>query len=560
MVKEIKNLILKYSLKNAVSYNGKANASAVLGKILSEKPELRAKIKEITKDINQIVERINAMSLLEQEAKLLEIAPEMLTKEKTEVKKQLPELPNVKDKSKVVMRFEPSPSGALHIGHAITFLLNAEYCRKYKGKLFLRIADTNALEIYEPAYNLIIKEARWLTNYPFLIKYQSDNIKRHYFYAEKLIKMGKAYVCTCSSPVFKKLVDKGKPCPHRNLDVKEQLKEWKRMHDKYKQGQAVLRIKTDLKAKNPALRDFPAFRIVDSKHPRQEKKYRVWPLMNFSVAIDDYLQGISHVIRGKDHVVNTERQLFIFDYFRWRKPHYIHLGRINFSNIKLSSTQTREAIKEGKYSGWDDIRLPFISALKKRGIQNEAFAKYAIEVGPSKVDKTLSIEEFMQKIYDYNKKIIDGMAKRYFFIRTPVKIKIKNAPKLNARVPLHPEKAHGFRKLETSNVFYLAKEDVAQIKKGKVYRLMHLFNFIKEKGKFKLHSKDLKPELKAKLIHWLPADSKQIRKISVKMPDGKTLKGYSEQAINKVKIGEVIQFERFGFCCKQKDAFWFAHK
>ena len=127
-------------------------------------------------------------------------------------------------------------------------------------------------------------------------------------------------------------------------------------------------------------------------------------------------------------------------------------------------------------------------------------------------------------------------------------------------MPLHPEKAYGFRKLETSNAFYLAKEDVAQIKKGKVYRLMHLFNFIKEKGKFKLHSKDLKPELKAKLIHWLPADSKQIRKISVKMPDGKTLKGYSEQAINKVKIGEVIQFERFGFCCKQKDAFWFAHK
>jgi len=559
MVKELKNLILKYALKNAVSYNGKANTSAVLGKILSEKPELRSKIKELGKEISGIVANVNFMSLIEQESKLIEIAPEMMQEKgrKPEVRISLPDLPNAVN-SKVVMRFEPSPSGALHIGHAITFLLNAEYCRKYSGKLFLRIADTNAPEIYVPAYKMIPEEAKWLTNYPFTVKYQSDNMKKYYDYAEKLIRMGKAYVCTCSSLSFKKLVDKGKACAHRELSVEEQLKEWKKMHSKYKQGQAVLRIKTNLNEKNPALREFPAFRIVDSTHPKTGKKYRVWPLMNFSVAIDDYLSGMTHVIRGKDHVVNTERQIFIFNYFGWKKPYYIHLGRINFSNMHLSATQTREAIKKGKYSGWDDIRLPFIAALRKRGILPEAFSKYAIEIGPSKVDKTLSIEEFMHKIYDYNKKILDEHTRRYFFVDNPVKIKIKDAPKLQAKVPLHPEKNLGFRNFKTNREFYISREDLKNMKKGN-YRLMHLFNFVNDKG-FEFHSEELKPELKAKLIHWLPANSKQIIKTSIKMPSGKVEKGLSEKNTSEVRIGQVIQFERFGFCCKQKEAFWFAHK
>ena len=332
------------------------------------------------------------------------------------------------------------------------------------------------------------------------------------------------------------------------------------MHTKYKPGKAVLRIKTNLKAKNPALREWPAFRIINERHPRQGKKFRVWPLMNFSVAIDDHLQGMTHILRGKDHIVNTERQIFIYKYMKWKKPTYIHIGRINFTGIRLSATQTREAIKKGKYSGWDDIRLPFIAALRKRGIQAEALAKYAIEIGPSKVDKTLRLNEFMKAVYDYNRKLLDAKTKRYFFVNQPVKVTIQGAPKIQARLPLHPEKSLGFREIKTSDKFYLTKQDFSEIKQGKVYRLMHLFNFVKEAGKLKFHSQVFKPELKAKLIHWLPADAKQITKTSIKMPNGKTLKGYAEKAVAKLKINEIIQFERFGFCCKQKDAFWFGHR
>lgn len=555
-----KELILKHALKNAISYGGKCNLGAVIGRVLAENPKLREKVNDVKKEAIRIGAIVNKMSLVEQEAKLLDLAPELLTEQKAEVRRTLPDLPDA-SKGKVVMRFEPSPSGALHIGHAIPFLLNAEYCKKYKGKLFLRISDTNPFEIHVPAYKLIEQEAKWLTDQPFQVKYQSDNLKTYYKYAEQLIRKGKAYVCTCSSAAFKKLVDKKKACPHRKLPVSQQLKEWKKMFTTYKPGKAVLRIKTDLKAKNPALREWPAFRIAKEKHPKQGKKYRVWPLMNFSVSVDDHLEGMTHVIRGKDHVVNTERQIFLYEYLGWKIPKYIHIGRINFSNIRLSASQTREAIKQGKYSGWDDIRLPFIAALKKRGILAQAIAQHAIAIGPSKVDKTVSIEQFMNAIYDNNRKLLDADTERYFFVANPVRATVQGAPKLQAILPLHPEKDKGHRKLVTKDNFYLAKEDVSQLKEGKVYRLMHLFNFTKKKGGFVFHSKAHNPALKAKLIHWLPADEKQIVKITVKLPNGKSVKGIAEKVVGGLKKGKIIQFERFGFCCKQgKNEFWFGHR
>ena len=73
------------------------------------------------------------------------------------------ELPELKKASSYAFRFEPSPTGPLHIGHTIILLLNAEYAKKYKGKLVVRIADTNPEDIYEPAYNMIIKDAEWIT-------------------------------------------------------------------------------------------------------------------------------------------------------------------------------------------------------------------------------------------------------------------------------------------------------------------------------------------------------------------------------------------------------------
>ncbi len=527
------DIITKYALQNAVKYNGKANLGAVLGKILQKKPELKSKINELKKEIEIEINNINKLDIKEQTAKLKEIAPELLetkAEKKTELKKIKSKFP--------ILRFEPSPSGALHIGHAYVLGLNELYREKYNGKLILRIGDTNPENIYKDAYELIQQDAKWLAKIS-KVYIQSSRLKIYYKYAEKIIKLGKAYIFNCNPKKFKNLLNKNKPCPCRNLNIEAQLKRWNLMLTKYKEGEAVFRIKTDLNEKNPALRDWPAFRINLKKHVKVGKKYRVWPLMNFAVAVDDHEMKITTVIRAKDHRDNALRQKYLFDYFNWEFPESLFVGRINFTDLKISATKTRKLIEEGKYKGWDDIRLPFLPALRKRGYQAKAFLKYAEEVGISEVDKTVSKDDFFKLINAFNTELIDKKADRYFIILNPKKIKIKNAPELRVELDLYPNVRRGGRKFLTKQEFYIQDK----LEKNKNYRLMHLFNFRNRE----FISEEIDPRLDAKLIHWLPA-SKDLVKVEVLMDNGKLLKGLGEAGLKKVKIWDIVQFERFAFC------------
>src|SRR3972149_4606284 len=139
----MKDIILKYSLDNAIKYGGKASVGSVMGKVLKENPDLRTKTKEVTKQIEEVLEEVNSLTLDEQIAKLKILSPHMLEKKESTKKEALKELKNT-NVEQVVMRFAPSPSGPLHIGHSYVLSLNSEYVRKYDGKLIIRIEDTNA--------------------------------------------------------------------------------------------------------------------------------------------------------------------------------------------------------------------------------------------------------------------------------------------------------------------------------------------------------------------------------------------------------------------------------
>jgi glutamyl-tRNA synthetase len=557
--------IRKFALQNAVRFGGNASVGAVLGKVLSENPSLKQKVKEIQKEVMKVLNAINSLTPEEQKRELEKIAPELLEREKHERKSRLPELKNVT--GRVVMRFEPSPSGPLHIGHAYVLALNSAYCKNYKGNLILRIGDTNPGNIYEPAYNLIPEDANWLTeNNIAKVIVQSDRLKIYYSYMEKLLKLEKAYICTCNPDKYKELILKKEPCQCRELPKEEQLERWKMMFTSYKQGEAVARIKTDVHHKNPAMRDWPAFRINENKHPIQEKKFRVWPLMNMAVAVDDIESGVTHVIRAKDHADNAKRQEYIYNYLNKKIPEALFVGRINFVGFDVSSTKTRQLIEEKKYCGWDDIRLPFLQALKRRGYQAEAFTKYAIDVGVSLNDKTVTMDEFFKTINAFNKEIIDAKAHRYFFIEKPVLLTIEDAPEQDIELDLHPDNRKGGRRFKTKDSFYLTKEDFEQLKNNRLYRLMDCLNFIKDGNRFVFDSLDYKTfkDKGEKIFHWLPQQNDLV-KVEILMPDNTTKEGLAETNITKVRVDEVIQLERFGFvrCDKIKDKkvfFWFTHK
>lgn len=560
-MESIKKSIRKFALQNGIKFD-KVNPGAVISKVIGEHPSAKDKMKEVNVEIKKIVEEVNLMTKDERLEELKELAPELL-EEKVVVKKEgLKDLPNVKDK--VVLRFAPSPSGPAHIGHCYISAINNQYKQQYKGKLILRIEDTNADNIDADAYNMLPEDINWLTDNGINeIVIQSDRMEIYYGFLIKLIEEGHAYICTCESEIFKDKLSKMSPCDCRKLKADEHMKRWHKMFDKYEEGEAVVRFKSDIKHKNPAMRDFPLARINVSEHPRVGFKYRVWPLMNLAVAIDDMEMGITHTIRGKDHADNAIRQAMIHDVLKVNTPEAISVGRINFEGFDLSTTQTKLKIKEKKYTGWDDIRIPFLRALKRKGYKAGALRKFALSMGVTQTDKTVSQDEFMKSLNFFNKEIIDPISNRYFAIKNPRLIEIPDAPKLELEMDLHPDNKKGGRKFVTGTKFYVDEEDLAQIEDGELVRLMGCFNFTKEGKKFSFISKEygaFRNEGK-KQIHWLPGDMNQITKINLKQDDNTDVECFAEKGVNDVKVNDSVQFERIGFCrCDAKNSFWFTHR
>jgi glutamyl-tRNA synthetase len=559
---EIRETIHKLALINAVNHDGKAQAGAVMGKLLSEKPSLKSQAKEIGPLIEEIVREVCKLSLNEQKKMVEKNWPEMLVKERVEEQKRLPKLPNVERYQHVVTRFSPNPDCAIHLGSARAIVLCSEYARIYKGTFILRFEDTDP-RLKRSAlmfYDMIREDLAWLGCKPDKEYIQSDRMSIYYEYAEKLLKSGHGYVCTCKTEESKKLLLAHKACPCRDLSPSQQLFRWGKMLDGgFGEGEAVVRVKTDLDHPNPAVRDWPALRIIDPEkhpHPRVGGQYRVWPLYNWAAGIDDHWMGISHIIRGKEHLTNQVRQEFMYRYFGWDYPEAIHYGRLKITGAYLSKSKILAGMREGMFTGWDDPRLATFAALRRRGIQPEAIKRMVIAVGPKAQDVTLSWDN----LYSYNRKIIDPTTNRYFFVREPINLDVKGitSKSLTAKLPLHPDhRERGYRvfRIKPENeqaTFYVSSADMDLFGKGKVIRLMELFNVKIEKSGAKAieavyhsHSYEDAKKLNAPLIHWLPSATGV--PCEVVMPDRSLAKGGAEQKCKKLQIDDIVQFERFGF-------------
>lgn len=558
---ELKGKIKKIALLNAVNYKGKAEQGPVIGKLLAEMRQLKEKIKEIAPVVAEIIEEVNSMSLEEQRKIVERNWPEALVREKVEEEKKLPPLPSVDKYKVVVTRFSPNPDAPIHLGSARAIFLCYEYAKIYGGKFLVRFEDTDP-KLKRPQlefYDFIKRDLKWLNCEPDRYFIQSDRLLVYYEHAERLLKEGHAYVCTCKSQIFKNLILAKKPCPCRNLSSEEQLRRWQNMLDAtYREGEAVVRIKTDLAHPNPAVRDWPALRIIDTKkhpHPRVGSKYRVWPLYNLACGIDDHLLGITHIIRGKEHLANQVRQEYMYRYFGWTYPEAIHYGRLKITGTSLSKSKIVQGMREGIYKSWDDPRLATFAALRRRGIQPAAIKQLIIDVGPKTQDVMLSWEN----LYSHNRRIIESEANRYFFVHEPVKMVVKNIPtSFVAEIPLHPDYPEkGARQFyvkpkEGVTKFWVTNNDIKNMKKKQVIRFIELFNIKIEKvgrdsAEAAFHSQEYEEARKAKapLIHWIPENA--CVKCQVVMPDASVVKGLAEKGCKKLQANTIVQFERFGF-------------
>jgi len=309
--------------------------------------------------------------------------------------------------------------------------------------------------------------------------------------------------------------------------VEENLKRWKMMlKRKYNEGQAVGRIKTPF-VEDPAVIDWVAFRIVDNPEHPFVKNVNVWPMLDFASAIDDYEFKITHVVRGKDLAVSESRQRFVYDYFGWKYPVVKIYGKFMTSeDMVVSKSEVAAGIKSGKFSGYDDPKLVFLKALRRRGIQPEAIRSYILNLGLSEKETTVDLNI----LYSENKKVIDAGAERYFVVADPVEISLDRIPLKTVKAPLYPGKRK-LRKIKTAKKVFIEKLDyTAYI--GKEVRLMHFCNVVVNK-KAKVTSVARKEIPK---IHWVANPIK----VKIVMPND-VLDGVGESNLKKLKVNQLIQ-------------------
>ncbi len=534
----MEELILKHALLNAIEHNGKANANAVLGKILAEDESLKKNIPEVMQTVQKIILQINAMKIEEQKKKIDELGV-VTVKKKVKEEYELSELPDAQI-GKIITAFPPEPSKYPHIGHAKAALLNFLYAKKYKGKFILRFEDSNPELAKKEYYDAVLDGLKWIEIKWDKLDYLSNHITQYYKTIEKFLTNGFAYVCTCKQEIVKAKRAKGEECVHRLQDVKVNLKLWKKMLRSFPEAKATVRLKIDMKSPNTTMRDPAIARIITTPHPRTKRKFRVWPVYDFGTVMLDVWEKTTHRVRSKEFEIRKDLQHYIHNLLGVKPPITIEIGRFEICGTPTKGRVIREMIKQKQITGWDDPRLTTLIALKRRGFLPEALQEFLISTGVTKAEGILEWEA----VEAVNRKHVDKIANRFFAVVNPVKIKIVGSPKIKfVKAHVHPDfPKRGFRKIPVDvNSIFVEKEDFEKFE-NKDAVLMYL-ETVKLDSVSKFVTKEARYE--DPKIHWV---SNPNVKVKIFFPDGKIRIVLAEPSIKKTKVGQIIQFVRVGFC------------
>jgi glutamyl-tRNA synthetase len=394
--------------------------------------------------ISEVVSSVNQMSQELQRKEVESDFPDLLAeKPKKEEREGLPPLAGA-EHGKVITRFPPEPNGYPHIGHAKAAIIDEEYARMYDGKLVLRFDDTNPEAERLEYYAAIKVGLDWLEIKFDKIKNTSDDIEILYKKCLELLNGNFAYVCTCKQETISANRREMRPCKCSFGELEQNLERWDKMFSKYKQGEAIVRFRGDMKSENTVMRDPVMLRIIETKHPLLLDKYRVWPSYDFAVAIEDSMDGITHAFRTKEYELRNELYYTILDVLKMRKPQVLEFSRLGFEGMPVSKRILRPLIEEGKVSGYDDPRLPTLEALRRRGIRPEAIRKFVLSLGFTKAD-TLAPFETLES---FNRKIVDSESIRLHMVKSPAIIKVRGLAANTITMPNHPTKEMGSRTIK----------------------------------------------------------------------------------------------------------------
>jgi len=559
----IRDAAERHALFNALKHGGDAQVGAIMGPLMGEHPEFREHGDAVPGLVAPVVETVNALDEPARRARLDELAPDLaaeLGAEPEVDEAPLPALPNADAYDEVRMRVAPNPNGPWHLGHARMPAVIGTYKAMYDGWFCCRFDDTDP-ETKRPdlgAYDAILGDIAYLGFEPDRVVRASDRLETYYEHARELIERGGAYPCSCPAEDFSALKNAGEACPHRETGPEETLEAFEAMvAGEHEAGDLVLRVRTDIGDPNPALRDWVAFRLVDTPHPRPEAAdYRCWPMLDFQSGVDDHLTGVTHVIRGIDLQDSAKRQGFVYDYFGWEYPTVVHWGHVQVDeyDVRLSTSRLRVLVESGELDGWDDPRAPTIASVRRRGIRGEALTDAMVELGTS----TSNVELAMSNVYARNRALVDDGADRRFLVRdllestagrepTPrpaVELPVVGGPAVG-EPPVHPDHPErGVRELVVGGAVWLEADDVPPNGGRAWLKGLGCVRHVRDALEFLDEGLDVVREEGVPVVHWVPVDG--ARAVRLRTPAG-DVEGRAEAGLVDDEPDDLVQFERVGF-------------
>ncbi len=560
--------IEKNALLNAVKHGGKADVGAIMSRVLGDFPELRSDPARVAKEAKAAAGRVNSMSGAEQRTMLDSKYPgaDVSGPRLPEIR-QLPPLEGAV-RGKASFRLPPEPSGFMHIGHAMAFTINSLYKEMYDGALWLRFEDTNPRKAELRYYESFRKGIDWLGIRCDHEKNVSDDMEVFYEHGRNMLENGLAYVCSCDVAKVKKLRYEGTECEHRSAPDSTNLRIWDELLEKkHREGDYVVRFKGDLKNDNYSLRDPNLFRVIVHPHPLTHEKYTLWPTYYLANAIEDHMCGITHVLRSSEFQMELQQQ--IRESLKLGHVEVIQFSRYNFKGSPVHKRLLRTLVEQKLVSGWDDPRMPTVEGIRRRGILPETIKQFTLHVGYTKAEHEFD----WSMLYSLNRKLLDPVSRRLFFVPDPVELTVVSAPRMKVTIPFHPENDLGARTVDTGDRFFVPTSDLSEMKKGTIFRLMDLYNL-------QLTSDGAAPTARfvgdgllpdTKKLQWATPDGQVLKVLTFDVlydengrfvkPGFKEVKGIAERAVSTVRPGEIVQFPRFGFCRKDSPyTFILAHK
>ncbi|MCL4124117.1 UNVERIFIED_CONTAM: hypothetical protein GTU68_031734 [Idotea baltica] len=478
----------------------------------------------------------------------------------------------------VVVRFPPEASGYLHIGHAKAALLNQHYQNAFQGKLVMRFDDTNPAKEKADFEKVILEDLSLLQVKPDRFTFTSDYFEQMLGLCEDLLKKGLAYVDDTDAETMKKEREERKESRHRGNSAEKNLSLWEEMKKGSPAGLACcVRAKIDMSSHNGCMRDPTIYRCKDEPHLRTGRRFKVYPTYDFACPIVDSVEGVTHALRTTEYHDRDEQYFWFIEKLGLRPLHIYEYSRLNMNNTVLSKRRLTWFVQEGLVDGWDDPRFPTVRGIVRRGMTVEGLKDFILAQGSSR--SVVNME--WDKIWAFNKKVIDREAPRYTALEGPlVPVLVKGAAEESREAPRHPkDPSKGTKRVWTGPKVFLEEVDAEELRQGENATFINWGNLkiekvLRQEGKVlsveaspNLENTDFKKTLKltwlseAPKAPWTPVvchyfDHIITKSVLGKDEDFKSFVNHStrretamlgDDDLKLLKEGDIIQLQRKGF-------------